>query len=121
MKRTLPDSSLPSNLSPFELLFGRPPRTSLDTLVPVADVSDNTRGLDNFVEHRRQNMLENGDDDEMQLVLPAGGEVASLSSTEGSTVPGSRVLIPGGLPSSCFTDREVQLEFNGLTERDAES
>ena len=35
-KRTLPDVSLPSNMSPFELLFGRKPRTSLDTLVPLS-------------------------------------------------------------------------------------
>ena len=58
MKRTLPDTSLPSNMSPFELLFGRPPRTSLDTLVPLSGETENTRGLDNFVEQRRQNMLE---------------------------------------------------------------
>ena len=58
MKRTLPDASLPSNMSPFELLFGRPPRTSLDTLVPLSGEAENTRGLDNFVEQRRQNMLE---------------------------------------------------------------
>ena len=58
MKRTLPDVSLPSNMSPFELLFGRRPRTSLDTLVPGAGVTDNTKGLDNFVEQRRQNLLE---------------------------------------------------------------
>lgn len=54
MKRTLPDVFLPSNMSPFELLSGRRPRTSLDTLVPGAGVTDNTKGLDNFVEQRRQ-------------------------------------------------------------------
>lgn len=58
MKRTLPDANLPSNMSPFELLFGRPPRTSLDTLVPLSGETENTRGLDNFVEQRRPNMLE---------------------------------------------------------------
>jgi len=58
VKRTLPDAAMPSNMSPFELLFGRPPRTSLDTLVPTSGMTDNTRGLDNFVEQRRQNMLE---------------------------------------------------------------
>ena len=35
MKRTLPDTSLPSNMSPFELLFGRPPRTSLHSCTPL--------------------------------------------------------------------------------------
>lgn len=45
-------------MSPFEFLFGRRPRTSLDTLVPGAGVTDNTKGLDNFVEQRRQNLLE---------------------------------------------------------------
>lgn len=48
-KCILPDASLPSNMSPFELLFGRAPRTSLDSLVPLSVDTDNTRGLDNFV------------------------------------------------------------------------
>ena len=36
IKRTLPDASLPSNMTPFELLFGRKLRTSLDSLVPLS-------------------------------------------------------------------------------------
>ena len=60
IKRTLPDMALPSKLTPFELLFGRPPRTSLDSLVPTATEAEGTGGLDNFVERRKQNMREVG-------------------------------------------------------------
>ena len=56
IKRTLPDPSLPTNMTPFEILFGRSPRTSLDTLVPQVEDTDLTGGLDNFVEARRQNL-----------------------------------------------------------------
>ena len=31
IKRTLPDPSTPFNMSPFEILFGRTPRTTIDT------------------------------------------------------------------------------------------
>ena len=58
IKRTLPDPTLPSSMTPFELLFGRSPRTSLDTLVPRLDDTESTRGLENFVERRRQNLRE---------------------------------------------------------------
>ena len=58
VKRTLPDLSLTPPLSPFELLFGRPPRTSLDSLVPTDDNLEASGGLDNFVERRKQNMRE---------------------------------------------------------------
>ena len=58
IKRTLPDTSLPSTMTPFELLFGRKPRTSLDSLVPLTDEMDQERGLDNFVERRKQNLRE---------------------------------------------------------------
>ena len=58
IKRTLPDTTLPSKLTPFEMLFGRPPRTSLDSLVPLESESEATGGLDNFVERRKQNMRE---------------------------------------------------------------
>ena len=57
VKRTLPDPSLPKNLSPFEMLFGRKPRTSLDSLLPRID-TDMEEGLDNFVETRRQYLRE---------------------------------------------------------------
>lgn len=54
IKRTLADVSNPS---PFELLFGRKPRTSLDSLVPLTDEVENG-GLDSFVERRKQNLRE---------------------------------------------------------------
>ena len=53
IKRTLPDVSLPSNMTPFELLFGRKPRTSLDSLVPLAEETGGSDSLDNFVQRRR--------------------------------------------------------------------
>ena len=54
----MPDPSLPGNMSPFEILFGRKPRTSLDTLVPQMDDSEATGGLDGFIEQRRQVLRE---------------------------------------------------------------
>ena len=57
IKRTLPNPTLP-NMTPFELLFGRKPRISLDTLVPQIDATERSGGLDNFVESRRQNFME---------------------------------------------------------------
>ena len=58
IKRTMPDSSLPSAMTPFQLLFGRSPRTTLDVLVPQMDDTETTGGLTNFVENRRHNMRE---------------------------------------------------------------
>ena len=37
-------------MTPFELLFGRKPRISQDTLVPKIDATDRSGGLDSFVE-----------------------------------------------------------------------
>ena len=45
IKRTMHDPTLPCNMSPFEILFGRKPRTSLDTLVPQKDDSRGSRGV----------------------------------------------------------------------------
>ena len=58
IKRTLPDTALPSHMTPFELLFGRKPRTTLDSLVPLTYETDTEGGLDNFVERRKQNLRE---------------------------------------------------------------
>ena len=58
IKRTLPDPSLPSAMTPFQLLFGRSPRTSLDMLVPQMDDTEATEGLENFIEGRRHNLRE---------------------------------------------------------------
>ena len=54
IKRTLPDSSLPSKMMAFKLLFGRKPRTSLDSLVSLLDDATQLRSLDNFVEQRKE-------------------------------------------------------------------
>ena len=43
-------------MTPFELLFGRKPRTSLDSLVPLSEETGQRTGLDNFVERRKQNL-----------------------------------------------------------------
>ena len=58
IKRTLPDPTLPNNMTPFELLFGQKLRISLDTLVPQIDATDISGGLDSFVESRRQKSRE---------------------------------------------------------------
>ena len=58
VKRTLPNLSLPTKMTPFEMLFGRPPRTSLDSLVPLDGETETASGLDNFVERRKQNLRE---------------------------------------------------------------
>ena len=60
IKRSLPDSSLQSKMTAFELLFGRKPRTPLDSLVPLLDCAAQATSLDNFVEQRKQNLLEVG-------------------------------------------------------------
>ena len=54
VKRTLPDPRLPGNMSPFEILLGRKPRTPLDTLTPQIDGADTAEGLDSFIERRQQ-------------------------------------------------------------------
>ena len=58
IKRTLPDPTLPKNMTPFKLLFGRKLRISLDTLVPQIEATDRSGRLDNFVESRRQHFRE---------------------------------------------------------------
>ena len=58
IKRSLPNSSLTSKMTAFELLFGRKPRTFLDSLVPLLDNATQPGNLNDFVEQRRQNLLE---------------------------------------------------------------
>ena len=58
IKRAIPDSSLPSKMTAFELLFGRKPRTSLASLVPLLDDATQPGSLDNFLEQRKQSLLE---------------------------------------------------------------
>lgn len=54
--RMLPDESLPGNLSPYQMLFGRAPRTPLDQLAPSLDNS--ALGLEPTVEETRRKHLE---------------------------------------------------------------
>ena len=58
IKRTMPDPSLPSAMTPFQLLSGRSPRTSLDMLVPQMDDIETTGSLENFIEERRHDLRE---------------------------------------------------------------
>ncbi|CAB1100402.1 unnamed protein product [Ectocarpus sp. CCAP 1310/34] len=58
IKRTLPDTALPSHMIPFKRLFDRKPRTTLDSLVPLTDETGTEGGLDNFVKRRKQNLRE---------------------------------------------------------------
>ena len=58
IKRTMPDPALPNHLTPFQLLFGRKPRTQLDALVPQVDGGIDEGGLNNFVERQRQTFRE---------------------------------------------------------------
>ena len=58
IKRTMPDPALPSAMTPFQLLFGRSPRTTLDMLIPQVDDTEATGGLSNSIENRRHNMRE---------------------------------------------------------------
>ena len=37
-------------MTPFELLFGRKPRTSLESLIPLSAETEQRGGLNNFVE-----------------------------------------------------------------------
>ena len=58
LKRTMPDTSLPSAMTPFQLLFGRSSCASLDILVPQMDDMETTGGFENFIEERRHNLRE---------------------------------------------------------------
>lgn len=53
---TMTDPSLPSAMTPFQLLFGRSLCTSLDMLVPQMDDTEAIGGLEYFVEERRHNL-----------------------------------------------------------------
>lgn len=54
-KRILPYVSLPSNVTPFELLFGQKIRT-LASLVPLSEKTGQSGGLENVVERRKKNL-----------------------------------------------------------------
>lgn len=50
--RTSPDPTLPSNPMPSKSLFGRDPRTQLDTVSPVA--ATEAMSIETFVEQRKK-------------------------------------------------------------------
>ena len=58
VKRTTPDTTLPSAISPFEVLFGRKPRTQLDALTPQVNGEASGQGLVEFVEERKRRLRE---------------------------------------------------------------
>ena len=98
IKRTLPDPTIPNNMTPFELLFGRKPRISLDTLVPQIDATDISGGLDSFVESRRQNFrearlaLEKRHQNKVNARLKANEKISRESAGTGAQV-GDLVLV----------------------------
>ena len=53
-----PDESLPGHLSPYQMMFGRSPRTPLDQLSPNLDNSGATLGLEPTVEETRRKHME---------------------------------------------------------------
>ena len=58
IKRTMPDPSPSSTMTPFQLLFRRSTHTTLDMLFPQMNDTEATGGLSNFIESRRHNMRE---------------------------------------------------------------
>lgn len=46
IERTLSDASLPGKVPPFELFFGRKPRTTLNTVEPHVDDAELNTGLE---------------------------------------------------------------------------
>ena len=58
IKCALPGVALPSNMTPFELQFGRKPRTSLDSVVPLSEETGHSSGLHNYLERHKQNLRE---------------------------------------------------------------
>eukprot|EP00752_Nemacystus_decipiens_P012408 g10995.t1 len=53
-----PDESLPGHVSPYQMLFGRPPRTPLDRLSPSLDNSGSAFGFESTVEETRRKHVE---------------------------------------------------------------
>ena len=58
IQRTTPDPTLPGNPTPFRLLFGRAPRTQLDTITRNVDGREFRGGLDGFIADRHQSFVE---------------------------------------------------------------
>lgn len=58
IKRTLQDTSLPSNMSPFKTYLGHKRRATLDNLMPHVYDTELRVDLDAFVEQRKQILRE---------------------------------------------------------------
>ena len=56
IERATSDPSLPSAMTPFQLLFDRSPRTTLGTLIPQMDDMEATGGLTNLIENSRHSI-----------------------------------------------------------------
>ncbi len=56
--RMLPDESLPGHISPYQMFFGRAPRTPIDELAPSLDNSYPALGLTPSVEETRRKHAE---------------------------------------------------------------
>ena len=93
IKRTMPDPSLPSTMAPFQLLFGRSPRITLDVLVPQMDDAEATGGLSNSIESRRHNMREVA---EARKKLHEDKEVARQCHNAGISRPSAGVNVAVG-------------------------
>ena len=87
IKRTMPGSSLPSAMTPFQLLFDRSPRNAFDVLVPQMNATEITNGLTNLIENRRHNMREVAE----ALKKIHESRVTTRQSRNAETVVGSRV------------------------------
>eukprot|EP00752_Nemacystus_decipiens_P011522 g10231.t1 len=51
--RVTPDPALPGGVSPYQILFGRPPRSHIDLLAQPLDAASFGQGLDRTVEEQR--------------------------------------------------------------------
>ena len=80
-------------MTPFQLLFGRSPRTTLDVWVPQMDDTDATVGLSNFIENRRHNMQEVA---EALKKLHEDKEVARQRHNAGISRPSAEVNVAKG-------------------------
>ena len=56
--RMQPDESLPGHASPYQMLFGRSPRTPLDQMTPTLDNTNAALGLEPMIEETRRKHVE---------------------------------------------------------------
>ena len=107
IKRTLPGVSVPSNMTLFELMFGRKPRTSLDSLMPLSEETRESGGLDNFVEPRKQNLHE------VRLALGMRGNQRAAARAHANAIisrPSAGVTVErGSLSCWCANQRAADI------------